>query len=105
MDEYTIIRYAMAKMSQNKNVNTQTIFLSTLKMVEIFVQVLNPQNATCAEGEGGVCVSQLVASIPDKHNVLDRKPDENIVLGFGFYNYLHGPNPFNRGIYDRFFGT
>nr|ALQ52760.1 laccase BP76 [Neocapritermes taracua] len=66
-------------------------------------KVLNPQNATCAEGEGGVCVSQLVASIPDKHNVLDRKPDENIVLGFGFYNYLHGPNPFNRGIYDRFF--
>ena len=54
--------------------------MSTLKMVEIFVQVLNPQNATCGEGEGGVCVSQLVASIPDKHNVLDRRPDDYIVL-------------------------
>ena len=74
-------------------------------MVEIFVQVLNPQNATCHDGEGGVCVTQLEASIPDKQNVLDRRPDENIVLGFGFYNYLHGPNPFNRGIYDRFIGT
>ena len=105
MVEHTISRYAMAKMSQNNNCKYSNRFLSTLKMVEIFVQVLNPQNATCAEGEGGVCVSQLVAFIPDKHNVLDRKPDENIVLGFGFYNYLHGPNPFNRGIYDRFFGT
>jgi hypothetical protein len=74
-------------------------------MAEIFVQVLNPQNATCDNGQGGVCVSQLVGSIPDNQNVLNVNPDVNIVLKFGFYLFLDLQKTFNRGRYDRFFGT
>jgi hypothetical protein len=74
-------------------------------MVDIFVQVLNPQNATCANGQGGVCVSQLVSSNPDNQNVLNVKPDVNIVLKFGFFLFTNLQQTFNRGRYDRFLGT
>jgi hypothetical protein len=47
-------------------------------MVEIFVQVMNPQKATCASGQGGMCVSQLVGSIPENQNVLNVYPDVNL---------------------------
>ena len=80
------------------------MFLSKLKMVEIFFQVLNPQNATCANGQGGMCVSQLVGSIPDNQNVLNVYPDVNIVLKFGFHLFLNLQQTFNKGRYDRFLG-
>jgi len=73
-------------------------------MAEIFVQILNPQNATCGYGQGAVCVSQLVGSIPDDQNVLNVYPDVNIVLNFGFYLFDQ-QKLFNRGRYDRYFGT
>jgi hypothetical protein len=78
--------------------------VSTLKTVEIFVQVLNPENATCAVGQGGACVSQLVSSIPDNQNVLNVYPDVNIVLKFGFHLFLNPQQTFNKGRYERFFG-
>ena len=81
------------------------LFVSTLKMVEIFVQVLNPQNATCANGQGGVCVSQLVSSNPDNQKVLNVKPNVNIVLEIGFHFFLNLQQTFNTGRYDRFLGT
>jgi hypothetical protein len=74
-------------------------------MVEIFFQVMNPQNATCDDGQGGVCVSQLVGSIPDYQNVLNSRPDVNIVLNFGFHLFLNLQQTFNRGRYERFLGT
>jgi hypothetical protein len=74
-------------------------------MVEIFVQVMNPQNATCASGQGGVCVSQLVGSNPDDQNVLNVYPDVNIVVQFGFHLFPNPEQTFNRGRYDRFFGA
>nr|AON96381.1 laccase 1 [Coptotermes formosanus] len=64
--------------------------------------VVNPQNATCASGQGGVCVSQLVGSIPDNQNVLNSFPDVNIVLKFGFYLFRDLQRSFNNGRYDRF---
>jgi hypothetical protein len=75
-----------------------------LKMAEIFVQVLNPPNATCASGQGGVCVSQLVSSIPDNQNVLNVYPDVNIVLKFGFHVFPNAQQTFNKGRYERFLG-
>ena len=81
------------------------LFVSTLKMVDIFVQVLNPQNATCANGQGGVCVSQLVSSNPDNQNVLNVKPNVNILLRFGFFLFSKLQQTFNTGRYDRFLGT
>jgi len=74
-------------------------------MVEISVQVLNPLNATCADGQGGVCVSQLLGLIPDNQNVLNVYPDVNIVLKFGFYLFPDPQQTFNKGRYDRFLGT
>ena len=71
----------------------------------MFVQVVNPQNATCANGQGGVCVSQLVGLIPDNQNVLNVFPDVNIVVSFGFQIFSNPRETFNRGRYDRFFGT
>jgi len=57
-------------------------------MYEIFVHVLNPGNATCADGQAGVCVSQLLGSIPDNLNIWNSKPYVNIVQNFGFHNNL-----------------
>lgn len=71
----------------------------------MFVQVVNPQNATCDNGQGGVCVSQLVGLIPDNQNVLNVFPDVNIVVAFGFQIFINPRETFNRGRYDRFFGT
>ncbi|PNF18423.1 hypothetical protein B7P43_G09045 [Cryptotermes secundus] len=65
--------------------------------------VLNPQNASCDVGQGGVCVSQLVGSIPDDKNVLSRKPDVNIVFRFGFHIFENMRETFNTGRYERFF--
>jgi len=59
----------------------------------------------CADGQGGVCVSQLVGSNPDKQNVLNSKPDVNIVVGFGFSIYPNPQETFNRGRYERFLGS
>jgi hypothetical protein len=73
-------------------------------MVEIFFQVLNPPNATCASGQGGMCVSQLVGLIPDNQNVLNVYPDVNIVLNFGFHLFSNLQQTFNKGRYDRFLG-
>jgi len=74
-------------------------------MAEIFVQVLNPENATCFEGQGGMCVSQLNGSVRDTQNVLNVSPDVNIVLKFGFYLFANPQKTFSSGRYERFFGT
>lgn len=65
--------------------------------------ILNPENATCANGQGGVCVSQLVGKVPDNQNVLDVSPDVNIVLKFGFYLFNNLQKTFSSGRYERFF--
>ena len=74
-------------------------------MVEISVQVMNPLNASCASGQGGVCVSQLVGADPDNQNVLNTRPDVNIRLKFGFHLYRDPRQTFNKGRYERFLGT
>jgi hypothetical protein len=51
-----------------------------------------------------MCVSQLVGSIPDDKNVLNRQPDVNIRLKFGFHVFENMRETFNTGRYERFFG-
>jgi hypothetical protein len=69
----------------------------------LLFQVLNPVNATCGTGQGGLCVSQLTGLISDNQNVLNRQPDVNLVLAFGFHFFAKS-QAFNRGSYERFFG-
>jgi hypothetical protein len=68
------------------------------------VSVLDPQNASCDVGQGGMCVSQLVSSIPDDKNVLNRKPDVNMKFRAGFHIFENIRETFNTGRYDRFLG-
>ncbi|XP_069675364.1 uncharacterized protein [Periplaneta americana] len=63
--------------------------------------ILNPENATCGSGQGGICVSQLISSNPDTKNVLTTTPRISVPLYFGF-NIKDRTQFFNKGRYDRY---
>ncbi|PSN35801.1 hypothetical protein C0J52_21815 [Blattella germanica] len=65
--------------------------------------VLNPQNATCASGQGGVCVSQLVGSEADRDNVLGRRPNVTLTLPFGFHIFPTRRDLFVNDRYRRYY--
>ncbi|KAJ4431310.1 hypothetical protein ANN_19907 [Periplaneta americana] len=66
--------------------------------------IMNPQNATCGEGELGVCVSQLEAAEPIDEQILKPDPDVNstIIINYLFptVKELYQSNTFRR--YDKF---
>ncbi|XP_069675391.1 uncharacterized protein [Periplaneta americana] len=47
--------------------------------------VLNPENATCAKGQNGLCVTHLESAVPVDKNVLVPDPDIEFVLRMGYY--------------------
>lgn len=47
--------------------------------------ILNPNNATCAPGQDGVCVSQLQSADYFPQQILTKEPDVNVTLTLGYY--------------------
>ncbi|KAJ4431309.1 hypothetical protein ANN_19906 [Periplaneta americana] len=47
--------------------------------------VLNPNNATCAPGQNGVCVSQLQSADKFPERILTNDPDVNVPFTFGYH--------------------
>ncbi|KAJ4431319.1 hypothetical protein ANN_19916, partial [Periplaneta americana] len=47
--------------------------------------VLNPENAMCAKGQNGLCVTQLESAVAINKNVLVPDPDIEFVLRMGYY--------------------
>ncbi|XP_069675464.1 uncharacterized protein [Periplaneta americana] len=68
--------------------------------VSSFGLIMNPQNATCGEGELGVCVSQLEAAEPIDEQILKPDPDVNstIIINYLFptVKELYQSNTFRR---------
>ncbi|PNF18421.1 Laccase [Cryptotermes secundus] len=62
-------------------------------------RILNPENASCNYGSGGICATQLVNPNPVPKDILKELPDINYVLTFGFQG-LDTEALFNS--YDRF---
>lgn len=63
---------------------------------------MNPENASCATGSTGLCVTQLVNSDPVPWDILSHLPDVNYLLQFGFETF--DSKTFFSG-YDRYFGN
>jgi hypothetical protein len=66
------------------------------------LQILNPENASCAAGSGGICVTQLVNPFPVPKDILNELPDINYLLTFGFYA-LDPTTLFNS--FERYIGN
>jgi hypothetical protein len=63
---------------------------------------MNPENATCSTGSGGICITELVNSNPVPQEILNQLPDFNFILTFGF-QLLDTKTLFET--YDRYFGN
>ncbi|XP_069675528.1 uncharacterized protein [Periplaneta americana] len=63
--------------------------------------VLNPLNAACQQGEGGICVTQLQSAIPMQKEIYTYKPDLNLELRYGFYKPTR-KEEFYSDTYDSF---
>jgi hypothetical protein len=62
---------------------------------------MNPENASCSVGSGGICATQLVNPFPVPKDILTELPDINRIIKFGF-EILDPKTLFQT--YDRFFG-
>jgi hypothetical protein len=62
---------------------------------------MNPENASCSTGSGGICTTQLVNPFPVPKNILKQLPDFTYLLTFGFESL--DPKTFFKS-YERYFG-
>jgi hypothetical protein len=63
---------------------------------------MNPENASCSTGSGGICTTQLVNPFPVPKDIVNELPDFNYILTFGFQS-LDPETLFET--YDRYIGN
>ena len=66
-----------------------------------FVKELNSENATCGQGQHGICIHQLTGKLDVPADILKERPDVSYILKFDMY-YYSKQELFNSGHYYRY---